>query len=197
MAETRRGGGILGKILLPGYTDAGPDSSFQPVRVAAGGAHNHYYNNVDDDDDKASEAATEIHDNRTTVPRNHTPIPHHPRLARPSPRSSTNHSSGGENYGFFPSTKPVPSPPIPSPRPQSPPDLSRRQISTSSVGGTSTVPETGAFSQEELEQFQSSYWREEGGRTGGEIRISDIVERGAGCHGREEEQFGGVFRWCK
>lgn len=168
MADTSRGGGILGRILLPGYTDAGPDSSFQPVRVAAGGA------SKQDDDDMISEAATEIHDNRTTAQRKQQhdrrrQQQNQPQHAPPRPSPRPNYS-GGENYGFFPSTKP-----IASPRPKSPPNLTRRQASTSSMAGTSTVPETGACSQEELEnQERFQYWKEEGNEKAGDKGIMTL-----------------------
>ena len=47
-------GGILGKLFLPSYTDAGAGTSFRPAATLA-------------DVDYMSETATEIHDNRTST----------------------------------------------------------------------------------------------------------------------------------
>ena len=47
-------GGLLGKLFLPSYTDAGAGTSFRPAATLA-------------DVDYMSETATEIHDNRTST----------------------------------------------------------------------------------------------------------------------------------
>jgi len=156
MSDKSKSGSLFGKILLPGYTDAGPDSSFNPVQVSMTAATQQ----LDDDDDIMSEAATEIFDNRTCSqkqrllqapklepPKEHQQSKQQPKQQQDIPRPSPRKNSTDNNYGFFPSTKPMP-----SPRPTSPPRLTRRQVSTSSLAGTSTVPETGAFSGEELQE---------------------------------------------
>ncbi|CAJ1945605.1 unnamed protein product [Cylindrotheca closterium] len=168
--ESKTGGNLLGKILLPGYTDAGSDASFKPVQVTSVASASAQ---PDDDDDMMSEAATEIFDNRSNsqnprLPRREQPKEMQPKkqqqdIPHPSPRR------GGENnYAFFPSTKPMP-----SPRPHSPPSVTRRQVSGSSVAGTSTVPETGAFSGEELERRERIHNSMKMGRvsfeTGGQV----------------------------
>mmetsp|Transcript_12523 Transcript_12523/g.29898 ORF Transcript_12523/g.29898 Transcript_12523/m.29898 type:complete len:1258 (+) Transcript_12523:291-4064(+) len=171
MSDESKTGSLLGKILLPGYTDAGPDSSFKPVQVASMAPASQ---KPDDDDDAMSEAATEIFDNRSH--NQHQRLPQAPRRELPKemqqqkqqldiPRASPR--KGGENnYAFFPSTKPMP-----SPRPISPPRVTRRQVSTSSVAATSTVPETGAFSGEELERQEKLQTSKEGGsyETGAQV----------------------------
>lgn len=136
-------GGILGKILLPGYTDAGPGTSFNPVQVGVV------------DDDARSEAATEIHDNRTSAARSGKTQPAAQKQIPKSPKQS---------HPFFPSTKPTPT----SPHPASPPPLFRRGVSTSSV-----VPETGALSREQLEkQPRMEYLNDEENPTK-EVKLSE------------------------
>ncbi|KAL3929957.1 MAG: hypothetical protein SGBAC_011980 [Bacillariaceae sp.] len=154
MSDKTKKDSLLGRILLPGYTDAGPDSSFKPVKVTSMATAPQQ---PDDDDDMMSEAATEIFDNRSNSQKQKLPQAPRRKIPKQTQQQKQNHQhdaphpsprrNGESNYGFFPSTKPMP-----SPRPVSPPSVTRRQVSTSSVAGQSTVNETGAFSGEELEQ---------------------------------------------
>lgn len=165
------GGGLLGKLLLPSYTDAGANTSFQHVaRVVSS--------------DQGSQAATEVRDNRSSIKQQFriNAYKHHSQYDTASIASSVivppNQIGDLETRysGFFPSTKPQV-----SPRPSSPPSVERQQTfmmsSVQSVAGTSVVPETGAidFSVGDTVRSQTSegtlekekhnriyYWENEG-----------------------------------
>ena len=79
MNDKSKTGSLLGKILLPGYTDAGPDSSFKPVQVSSMVPASQQAD--DDDDDMMSEAATEIFDNRSITQKQK--LPQAPRREQP------------------------------------------------------------------------------------------------------------------
>lgn len=151
---------MLGKLLLPGFADAGASTSFQPATTSVpkpspgtGGG------------DQVSEAATEIRDNRSSVKQQFrmkssqnkkSALSSTPR--QESSDSSTASSSSNQmmpsshgvanelrQNGFFPNTTPQR-----SPRSDSPPAVSREQhcipTAAASVSGTSVAPAIGAFS---------------------------------------------------
>lgn len=180
LASNGTGSGLLGKILLPKYADAGANTSFQPVTRRLGG-------------DQGSEAATEVRDNRSAIKQQFriNASRHHQTVATQQyslrfldDATSTDSSAisgvhppnqlgdGEARYaGFFPTTKPQL-----SPRPSSPPSLPRQQsmlvASALSVAGTSVVPETGAVdfdmkqptgterAQEKENQRRIYYWED-------------------------------------
>ncbi len=134
------GSGLLGKLLLPSYTDAGANSSFQSSSRGV-------------PSDQGSQAATEVRDNRSSIKqqfRMNCSKHHHSCPDATNTASSTVFSPSqvgdveAKYAGFFPSTKPQL-----SPRPSSPPSLPRQRTlimsSAHSMAGTSVVPETGAF----------------------------------------------------
>ena len=124
--------------MLPGYADAGANTSFRPVGA-----------------DQSSEAGTEIHDNRTSR-----------KLEESRKNILEDERDSKIHHPFFPSTdaslklqqqqllrendheekkqqQVEDAQHQPSPRPQSPPTLSRRQMPAPSIAGSSTIPETG------------------------------------------------------
>lgn len=154
-------GGILGKLFLPSYTDAGAGTSFRPAATLA-------------DVDYMSETATEIHDNRTSTRQERMMMKKGDDKKDSSPlrRSPlSNNSPGGSNNikGFFPSTKPPK-----SPHPVSPPNVTRQQMLTraTSAAGTSVVPEIGEATdlempmpeedkkESDLAQTRFQYWKD-------------------------------------
>ena len=169
------GSRLLGKLLLPGFTDAGANTSFQPTTAMG----------------PASDAATEIRDNRSTVKqqfrmnssRNQQVSTARQESSDSSVASSTLMPPSQVSYhesrkaAFFPSTKPQR-----SPTPTSPPEVTREQIPiAASVAGTSVVPEIGAFpfskadtnrpangtmsSIEKENQKRVYYWQSEGSQS--------------------------------
>lgn len=138
--ETNR---LLGKMLLPGFADAGASTSFQPSATAAAAAAG-----------AASDAMTEIRDNRSMVKqqfRMNNTRNQQLTAARPESSDSTTVPTPStllippnqepRKAAFFPTTKPQR-----SPRPASPPEVTREQMPIApSVAGTSMVPEIGAF----------------------------------------------------
>ena len=166
------GSRLLGKLLLPGFTDAGANTSFQPTTAMG----------------PASDAATEIRDNRSTVKQQfRMNASRHQQVSTARQDSSdssvasstlippsqvSNHEP--RKAAFFPSTKPQR-----SPTPASPPEVTREQIPVAaSVAGTSVVPEIGAVpfskvdttraangsisSVEKENQKRIYYWQSEG-----------------------------------
>lgn len=167
-------GGLLGKLLLPGYADAGASTTFKsPRRPDGNGLRPRIASGQDDDNDDddgnddgkdhESEAVTEIRDNRASVKHQFTAnnlAKTLKKTAAASAQVSTDQRSNADAHGdglggssvagFFPSTKPLSTL---SPRPESPPALMRRQLPAQSsaavsVAGTSMVPETGATEME-------------------------------------------------
>ena len=147
MAGTTNDKNLFGKLLLPGFADAGASTSFHPISSSAPPATIA--------EDQLSEAPTEIHDNRTSSlsDRQQKQEKEQQLLYR-----QKSHDEGNIK-GFFPTTKPPK-----SPRPVSPPIVMRQQLpssSTNSVAGSSVVPETGSYKMQSGKQEEESRQQEE------------------------------------
>eukprot|EP00538_Stauroneis_constricta_P012586 CAMPEP_0119570894 /NCGR_PEP_ID=MMETSP1352-20130426/43845_1 /TAXON_ID=265584 /ORGANISM="Stauroneis constricta, Strain CCMP1120" /LENGTH=1450 /DNA_ID=CAMNT_0007620571 /DNA_START=222 /DNA_END=4574 /DNA_ORIENTATION=- len=117
MTSQNQSGGLLGKLLLPGYTDAGAGTSFRPAASGDMGSLQQQQQHHDDDDDdngpmNTSDAKTEVQDNRTST-RAFTADALAAGMASPSSALRTNNERNGESgssghheskFGFFPST---------------------------------------------------------------------------------------------
>jgi hypothetical protein len=131
------GGSLLGKLLLPCYTDAGPGTNFVPIIEA----------------DQMSEAATEICDNRTSTQKVAQQYVHEDHPFFPSTNTTIRQQSQKQQQQLKQNDQVDRE----SPRPQSPPPVSRVQMPTRNVSVTSTAPETGTvrFSPSNLASFHS------------------------------------------
>ena len=158
-------GGLLGKILLPGYADAGANTSFHQSDLTINSITLRTMNDED--------VETEIHDNLTSQRSQYHVLQHQNENHRENLTKNSNHSSGGnhatlgesdsgKHHGFFPTTNPGVSrqhshyeASSSSPCPKSPPIVARRQLPTPSVAGTSVIPETGARIPPSLESLRA------------------------------------------
>ena len=133
-SKTGGGAGLLGKLLLPGFTDAGANENFKkpaapstnlpqvettesPTAEASqdgdGDSDEGLMDTIDmNEEDITSEAATELYDNRHPALKKSNPnVPSIRQLAssapRATPQSPKQQPLSGGNRGFFPSTTPI------------------------------------------------------------------------------------------
>ena len=186
-----KGGGIYRNLMMPGFADAGAGTTYVPNtviprRTAATGnlstgsgtassvgesSNANIQTNTDTSshaEETFSEAGTELHDNRTNK--------NSGRYYNIKTVQSNNHANNTSNdsteveanFGFFPSTKPPPSPsprgnagtlaaggtpkrgtrqqptpPSPSPQPRSPPPVTRKQLVAADSDANQKTPRAG------------------------------------------------------